>query len=54
MRKTPPKLALRKEALRALSGMDLVRARGGQDAAADLLGGVTDANACALAAAHNP
>jgi hypothetical protein len=41
---------LRKEALRALSGMDLARAAGGQDVDAALLVEVTRGNACPAAA----
>jgi hypothetical protein len=41
MRKTPPKLALRKETLRALSNLDLPRVGGGQGETAPLAGDLT-------------
>jgi hypothetical protein len=37
MRKSPPKLVLRKETVRALSGMDLARVIGGDPDAANLV-----------------
>ncbi len=49
MKKALPKLALRKQALRALSGMDLGRAVGGQDADAVPMG-ITGDTMCAVAA----
>ena len=46
MRKTPPKLALRKETLRALSNLDLTRVVGGQGETAPLAGDLTRDKEC--------
>jgi hypothetical protein len=46
MRKTPPKLALRKETLRALSDLDLTRIVGGQGETAPLAGDITFDKEC--------
>jgi hypothetical protein len=46
MRKTPTKLALRKEALRTLSTINLARVVGGQGDGAPLAGGLTHENGC--------
>jgi len=51
MRKTPPKLALRKDTLRALSNLDLTRVGGGEGENAPLAGDATFDKACPLAAA---
>jgi hypothetical protein len=51
MRKTPSKLALRKETLRALSHMNLVRVVGGQGPDAALLGDLTNEKVCPAAPA---
>jgi len=46
MRKTPPKLALRKETLRTLSDLDLTRVVGGQGEPAPLAGDLTHDKEC--------
>jgi hypothetical protein len=46
MKKSPPKLVLRKETLRALSGMDLARIIGGGDPGASDLVAQTGAKQC--------
>ena len=46
MRKTPPKLALHKETLRALSNLDLTRAVGGQGENAPIAGDLTHDKEC--------
>lgn len=46
MRKTPPKLALRKETLRTLSDLDLTRVVGGQGETAALAGDATHDKDC--------
>lgn len=46
MRKTPPKLALRKETLRTLSDLDLTRIVGGQGETAPLAGDLTRDKEC--------
>ena len=51
MRKTPTRLTLRKEALRALSTITLVRVVGGQGDGAPLAGGLTHENVCPAAMA---
>ena len=51
MRKTPPKLALRKETLRTLSNLDLTRAIGGQGETAALAGDITRDKDCPAALA---
>ena len=51
MRKTPPKLALRKQTLRTLSKLSLARAVGGQGEDAPLFEGVTYENGCPAAMA---
>lgn len=53
MRKTPPKLMLRKETLRALSGTDLSRVVGGDTEAADLVA-QSGAKQCPAPAAVSP
>jgi hypothetical protein len=50
MRKTPPKLALRKETVRALSDLQLAHVAAGQDTDAPLID-VTRGNVCAANAA---
>jgi hypothetical protein len=49
MRKTLPKLTLRKETLRVLSHMNLVRVVGGQGPDAALLGDLTNEKVCPAA-----
>jgi hypothetical protein len=49
MRKTPTKLALRSETLRALSTINLARVVGGQGDGAPLAGGLTHENVCPAA-----
>jgi hypothetical protein len=51
MRKTPTKLALRKEVLRALSTLSLARVVGGQGDGAPLAGDLTHENVCPAALA---
>ena len=51
MRKTPTKLTLRKEAVRTLSTIPLVRVVGGQADGAPLAGGLTHEKVCNAAAA---
>jgi hypothetical protein len=51
MRKTPTKLALRRETLRALSTINLARVVGGQGDGAPLAGDVTHEKVCNAAAA---
>ena len=51
MRKTPTKLALRSETLRALSTINLARVGGGQGDGAPLAGDVTHDKVCNAAAA---
>ena len=51
MRKTPPKLALRKETLRTLSDLDLTRVIGGQGETAPLAGDLTHDKECLAALA---
>ena len=46
MKKSRPKLALRKETLRALSSMNLAHAVGGQDTDTALAGDATHAKDC--------
>jgi hypothetical protein len=46
MRKTAPKLALRKETLRTLSDLDLTRVVGGQGETAPLAGDLTHDKEC--------
>jgi hypothetical protein len=46
MRKTTPKLALRKETLRAFSNLDLTRVVGGQGETAPLAGDATHDKEC--------
>jgi hypothetical protein len=54
MRKTSTRLALRKEALRALSTINLTRVVGGQGDGAPLAGDVTHENVCTAAIALKP
>ena len=54
MRKTPPKLALHKETLRALSTINLARVVGGQGDGAPLAGDVTHEKVCNAAVALKP
>jgi hypothetical protein len=54
MRKTPLHLALRKETLRALSDIELVRVAKVQGGDALLAGDVTHENSCPLAKALKP
>lgn len=54
MRKTPTKLALRKEAIRALSTINVTRVVGGQGDGAPLAGDVTHENVCPAAMALKP
>src|SRR5262249_44446748 len=49
MRKTPPKLALHKETLRALSTINLARVVGGQGDGTPLAGDATHDKACPVA-----
>jgi hypothetical protein len=51
MRKTPPKLALHKETLRALSNLDLTRVLGGQGETVPVAGDATFDKACPAALA---
>jgi hypothetical protein len=51
MRKTPPKLALHKETLRALSTINLARVVGGQGDGTPLAGDATFDKACPVAVA---
>jgi hypothetical protein len=51
MRKTPPKLALRKETLRTLSNLHLARVGGGQGDNAPLAGDLTHEKECLAALA---
>ena len=54
MRKTPPKLALRKETLRALSNLDLTRVVGGEGENAPLAGDATFGKECPSGLAPKP
>jgi hypothetical protein len=54
MRKTPTKLALRREILRALSTINLARVVGGQGDGAPLAGDVTHEKVCNAAVALKP
>jgi hypothetical protein len=54
MRKTPPKLALRKETLRSLSNLDLPRVVGGQGETIPLAGDATFDKACPSGLAQKP
>ena len=54
MRKTPTKLALRRETLRALSTINLARVVGGQGDGTPLAGDLTHENGCPTAMALKP
>lgn len=54
MRKTPTKLALRRETLRALSTINLARVVGGQGDGAPLVGDLTHEKVCTDAMALKP
>jgi hypothetical protein len=54
MRKTPTRLALRRETLRALSSINLAHIVGGQGDDAPLAGGITHEKVCSAAVALKP